>query len=307
MNTTATLPRPAPLAIPEPLRRNIHFILGDTADAWLDDSVKIAHRLAAEWSVLPESVLEGGAMSLVVLCSDEAGTPVVLKIPASRIMGTAESDALAAWNNGAVPRLLGRDAATGSFLMEFIVAGTAVMSSDNINAVLARLHTPARTGMQALDDVLRPRIDGAVQRFAGPSFAKERHCLDLAVTVITALQETADQTMVHGDFQAKNVLPGKSGPVAIDPLPAVGDRFSDLGLWIAGGSAGARSQALWKFTATSPDPRRLLAWAWALSVLEYRPGLPGSEDAADFIAGNLGTAADAARVPAGSPVGALRA
>ncbi|HEX9088645.1 MAG TPA: aminoglycoside phosphotransferase family protein [Arthrobacter sp.] len=306
MNTT-TLLCPAPLAIPDSLRLNIRFILGDASDAWLENSAELARHLAGEWSVTPETVLEGGAMSLVVLCRTGAGEPVVLKIPANKAMGMAESKALTAWNNGSVPRMIASDEETGSFLMEFITSAAVSPAATDITALLARLHTPAVPGMHSLDEVLRERISGAAARFAGHGCGNERDDLAAATVIIAALQVTAKQTMVHGDFQAKNVLAAPDGPVAIDPLPAIGDPDSDLGLWIGGGSAGARTQALWKFTATSPNPRRLLAWAWALAVLEYRPGRPGAVDAADFIAGNRSTAADALTSCVGSAVGAMGA
>lgn len=278
----------APLTIPESLRRNIHYIKGDRADAWLATASDLALRLAAEWSVTAEAVLEGGAMSLCVLCRSDEGDPVVLKVPANRISGEAESSALSAWNNGAVPRVLTSDDATGSFLMEFIPSGGLEPAAEDIMGLLARLHTPATGPMHTLDEVVQARVRGAATRFAGRP--GETADLDAAKALIDALQRTAEPVMVHGDFQAKNVLHGLSGPVAIDPLPAVGDPSSDLGLWIGGGSAGPRSAALWRYTAESPDPLRLLAWAWAMTVVELRQG-PGAEDARDFIDDNRRSAA----------------
>jgi fructosamine-3-kinase len=285
----------APLAIPDSLRRNIRYIKGDKADAWLDRASRLALRLAGEWNVAPETVLEGGAMSLCVLCRGADRIPVVLKVPANRVSGTAESSALAAWDNGAVPRVLTTDDASGAFLMEFIASGGPEPATEDIAALLARLHTPATRAMHALDDVLQARIRGAATRFTG--LPEETADLEAASDLIAALQRTAEPAMVHGDFQAKNVLHGSGGPIAIDPLPAVGDPYSDLGLWIGGGSAGPRSAALWRYTAASPDPCRLLAWVWALTVIELRQG-DGNEDAKEFIAGNRRTAVEFLGVPA---------
>lgn len=287
--------RTAPLAIPQSLRRNIRYIKGDQADAWLDRAADLALRLADEWDVLPETVLEGGAMSLCVLCRCGDGAPAVLKVPANRISGVAESSALAAWNNGAVPRILTTDETSGAFLMEFIASGGPEPATEDITALLARLHAPAPGGMHPLDAVLQARIRGAATRFAG--LPDETADLDSARDLIAALQRTAEPVVVHGDFQAKNVLHGVQGPIAIDPLPAVGDPYSDLGLWIGGGSAGPRSAALWQFTAASPDPLRLLAWAWAFTVVELREG-DGNEDARDFIAWNRRTAIESLSVAA---------
>lgn len=289
----ATLAGPIDLPIPESLRRNIRFIRGESADEWLDTSVALALRLASAWDVTPEAILEGGAMSVVVLCRDRTGTATVLKVPGTRDMGVAESTALAVWKNGALPGVLATDPDTGSFLMEFIPSVKEAPSPDGITGLLERLHVSPVTGTARLETVLAGRIEAAVLRFASGDRAPEREHLAVATAMMGALQRTAKPTMVHGDFQAKNLLTGEHGPVAIDPLPAVGDPFSDLGLWIAGGSAGQRGAAVVYYAGTSSDPGRLLAWTWALAVLEYRPG-PNSADAATFIAGNRGHAVDAA-------------
>ncbi|HEX9227650.1 MAG TPA: aminoglycoside phosphotransferase family protein, partial [Arthrobacter sp.] len=266
---------------------------GESADEWLDTSVALALRLASAWDVTPEAILEGGAMSVVVLCRDRTGTATVLKVPGTRDMGVAESTALASWKNGALPGVLATDPDTGSFLMEFIPSIKQAPSPAGITGLLERLHVAPVTGTARLEAVLDGRIEAAALRFASENRASEREHLAVATAMMEALQRTAKPTMVHGDFQAKNVLTGESGPVAIDPLPAVGDPVSDLGLWIAGGSAGPRSAAIRHYAGASSDPERLLAWAWALAVLEYRPG-SNSADAARFVEDNRGPAVDAA-------------
>lgn len=277
----------APLVIPGSLRRNIAYFRGDTADAWLADAVDLARRLAESWSATPETILEGGAMSLCVLCRLEDGSVAVLKVPESRGAGTAESSALQGWSKRA-PEVLATDQRSGAFLMEFIVATDGKPDEDDIAGLLDILHVPATSWLHPLDDVLQARIGAAAARFTG--LEPETQALQDAVTVIASLQRTAQPTTVHGDFQAKNVIQTAAGALAIDPLPAAGDPYSDLGLWIGTGSGGPRSTAIWRFTQASADPRRLLAWAWALAVLEFRHG-PGRKDAREFIEGNRHIAA----------------
>ncbi len=284
--TGATVAGPIDLPIPDSLRQNIRFSRGDSADAWLDLAVSLSVDLAVGWSVNPVAILEGGAMSVVVLCQDSEGTSSVLKVPGNREMGLAESAALAIWDNGALPRLLATDLETGAFLMEHVASDGGTPGPAAIIELLARLHIPAGPGLDDLDIIIQDRVMGAAARFAGPAGETDRANLAAATALIARLQNTAVPAMVHGDFQAKNLLHGAGGPVAIDPLPAAGDPASDLGLWIGGGSAGPRARALWAFMATAADPVRLLAWTWAMTVLEYRPGKPGSEDAAEFIAGH---------------------
>lgn len=274
------------LAIPSVLRHNIRFLLGsaDAGDAWLTEATILAGQLAGSWGVTPVRVLEGGAMSLCIQCCDPAGAPRVLKIPSSAGLGRAETAALSAWNNGATPRVFRHDSVTGSFLMEFVPPAEPANGSRHIARLLARLHID-QDGMPFPDlgIALQDRIDGAFTRFSGAGYAAERRDVEAAAPLLSVLARTTEEpTVVHGDFQAKNVLAGPDGPVAIDPLPAVGDPLSDAALWIAGGSAGPRTEALEEF-ASGADPSRLLAWTWALTAVEYRPGTSTADDAAAFI------------------------
>ena len=274
------------LAIPPVLRSNIRFLLGgeDAGDAWLSDASTLAGQLAGSWGVTPVRVLEGGAMSLCIQCRDPAGAARVLKIPSSAGNGRAETDALSAWNNGATPRVIRHDSATGSFLMEFVQPAEPANGARHISRLLARLHID-QDGLPFpdLEVALQDRIGGARTRFAGACHTAERRDVETAAPLLAALARTTEEpTVVHGDFQAKNVLAGPEGPVAIDPLPAVGDPLSDTALWIAGGSAGPRAEALREFSSGA-DASRLLAWTWALTAVEYRPGTSTAADAAAFI------------------------
>lgn len=288
----------APLVIPDSLRRNIAFFRGDAADVWLADALDLARGLADAWNATPETILEGGAMSLCLLCRLDDGSPAVLKVPESRGAGASESSALARWNKSA-PGVLASDDRSGAFLMEFVSASGEQPDQDDIIGLLDRLHVALDSRLQSLDDLLQARISAAAARFTG--LAPENAMLEDAAAVIGTLQRTAQPTMVHGDFQAKNVIHTDAGAVAIDPLAAAGDPYSDLGLWIGTGSAGPRGTAVWRFTENCPDPRRLLAWAWALSVIEFRHG-PGRQDAREFIEGNRHIA-----VTFGAPERAVRA
>lgn len=223
-------------------------------------------------------------MSLCIQC-EGAGGLLVLKVPSSADLGRAEAAALTAWDGGMSPRVLAADRASGSFLMEFVPAARTRNDPAAIKALLAQLHVdPAGLAFDGLEPSLQDRLVGAETRFAGVGFEAERDDVKAAGQLLAALNRTtAAPTLVHGDFQAKNVLHGESGPVAIDPLPAIGDPLSDTALWIAGGSAGQRAAALEVFSDPGTDIARLLAWVWALTVLEYRPGKGSFADAASFI------------------------
>jgi hypothetical protein len=290
------------LTIPAVLRHNIRFLLGseDAGDAWLSEASTLAGKLAGSWGVTPVGVLEGGAMSLCVECRDGAGAPRVLKVPSSPERGRAETAALSAWTSGATPQVFRDDTATGSFLMEFVLPAAPVTGAQPITRLLARLHIDhGGLPFPDLEVALQDRIEGALTRFSGSCHTAERRDVEAAVPLLSALARTTEApTVVHGDFQAKNVLCGPDGPVAIDPLPAVGDPVSDAALWIAGGSAGPRTDALEAFVSAGADPGRLLAWTWALTALEYRPGTATADDAADFVSTHRQAATAALSIPA---------
>jgi streptomycin 6-kinase len=274
------------LAIPDALRRNIRFVLrGDQAgDAWLEQAEAAALRLAEAWEVAPVSVLEGGSMSLCVRGVAREGRAVVLKVPSAPEEGRAERAALETWKDAATPTVLQVDEACGAFLMEFVpVAGTE-LTPRRISALLDQLHGVRTSGpFPALQMLLDVRVRSAVTRFAGEAFAAEREALQRARAVLADLQATAGEPcLLHGDFQAKNVLPA-GVPVAIDPIPVLGDPLYDTALWVATGSAGPRLAAAAAFCEGSPEPGRLRDWIQALAVLEYRPGTPGAADAREFL------------------------
>lgn len=274
------------LAIPIVLRNNIRFLLGgDTAgDSWLCEASQLAGRLACSWGVEPVRILEGGAMSLCIQCVGAEGL-LVLKVPSSADLGRDEAAALEAWGGGMSPRVVESDRTSGSFLMEFVPPSGTPNGPAAIKQLLARLHVdPAGLPFDGLEASLGDRLGGAESRFAAAGFEKERDDVAAAGQLLAALdRSTTVPTLVHGDFQAKNVLPGRGGPVAIDPLPAIGDPLFDAALWIAGGSAGPRATALQQFTEPGADAPRLLAWTWALTVIEYRPGKGAYADAVSFI------------------------
>lgn len=187
-----------------------------------------------------------------------------MKVSGSR-RWAGPKEGLIAWKNGALPGVLASDRDSGSFLMEFVPSLNEAPAREDTSGLLDRLPFRPVQGTGPLETILK---DGV--------------------------------TMVHGDFQAKIVLTGITGPVAIDPLPAVGDPFSERGPLDRRRIRRPRSKAFWSYSAGTLDPCRLLAWAWALTVIEFRPG-PDSDDATDFIACNRGRVCAGGGVESGAP------
>ncbi len=106
-------------------------------------------------------------------------------------------------------------------------------------------------------------------------------CWDLAHRSAEALMDDAELFLLHGDFIAKNVIsetvvPGDAGDArvpsttgwrAIDPLPYLGDRASEVAAFAAYQPAASilpTAEAL--AAACGLDPRRVLRWSAVWSV-----------------------------------------
>ena len=126
----------------------------------------------------------------------------------------------------------------------------------------------------ALDDRLRR----AAQRCAlpGNDVGRALHARAAAV-LAAAARRRRPQVLLHGDFQAKNLLAAADGTVrAIDPLPCIGDPAFDAATWsvlcASPEPIAARVERIAR--ALGCDPAPIGAWAALLCALEYRPYRP---------------------------------
>jgi aminoglycoside phosphotransferase (APT) family kinase protein len=144
---------------------------------------------------------------------------------------------------GAVPALLGRDAASGLFAMEWLPPGDHPVWKEELHAgradpafagavggILARIHTQTanRTDLAAQFDSdaifhsirLEPYLEATARRH--PAVAERLMALS-AETLAT------HAALVHGDVSPKNILCGPHGPVLLDAECAwYGDPAFDL-------------------------------------------------------------------------------
>lgn len=83
--------------------------------------------------------------------------------------------------------------------------------------------------------------------------------------------------LLHGDLMDKNLLWGKPGLVAIDPMPMIGDAHSDLGFWAATHPPAGRlrHRALEIASRTGRDPERAARWTAVWAVGKACDGPPG--------------------------------
>lgn len=251
------------VTVPPGLLARLQFLRPD-ADTWIEEALRRAAALAAGWDVELGAVLDGGAMSLCI-DGDRSGQRVVLKLPMDTSTGHHEAAALRAWAGDSTPQVLATDP-SGAFLMTFLVEGGRAPREEEVLEVLNRLHEGNPEGFRPLQVNVAARSAAATARFHRRSEFGEH--LETALAMLEELiSTTTDPCLLHGDFQAKNILTGQEWTYAIDPLPVVGDRLFDVGLWVGTGGAGDPAT----FIERHQLGDRAVRWIWALAVLEYRP------------------------------------
>ena len=231
-------------------------------------------------------------MSCCVFCTAFDGTPTVLKIPVDAPAGLSEVRRLQRWAAcGATPKVLEHASRSGVFLMTRILPGTTAGAtggpgdSRDYGNLLRRLQHPSLPPALRLKDmaeVAEMRLEWARERFADPRYANDiaspESIKDAERVLDVLLRSTTARHVLHADLQAKNILHGPGGWFAIDPLGAIGDLNAEAALWVAvqDGPTGIQRRLEELRGHEALDPDRLKAWAFVLSVAEYRPHLPSS-------------------------------
>lgn len=277
--------------IPASLVRAISVFRGEeAARAWLTTlPVRIGGYLR-RWGLTAQTIAEGGATSCCVYC--QAGDrPVVLKIPLDAAAGRSEACLLRWWaRTGVTPAVLHDDPDSGVFAMSRIVPGgmlAGTPAADDAGAfsrLLTQLHQPVPGPLPPLPDlaqIMNTRVGWARQRATDPRYTAPADQPAAAAALATAcsvlevlLATTPARYPVHADLHPRNILDGGGMWCVIDPFGAIGDVASDAAFWAvcqpdAAGSAAALLVQLDAHPLVDPD--RLRAWAWVISILEYRP------------------------------------
>jgi streptomycin 6-kinase len=277
------------VALPERLRLQFIGLMGDDVRPWLDALPDLVDRLCAAWEVDLDRALDGGWSSYVA-CGTRFGEPVVLKVVPEVELGRAEIAGLVARNGVGVPRLIRADRSTAALLLERVLPG-AQPSPDDVDAprvaeVLGRLHltaTPASADVPSLSERLAVRWSRRVPA----DLQLEASALDGAARVAETLSSNWDRPLLlHGDFEARNLLVARTGLVAIDSPAAIGDPGFDLACWALsqshGDPAGLGPLLDEIATALGYPPERARQWAWPLAVDSlfaklHEPGWPARE------------------------------
>lgn len=292
--------------LPEELVIAVEANLGKLAGReWLIFASASANEYSEAWSVSLDTVLTGGALSLCVAGTDAMGNRVVMKIPSDIESGRKEIAALSAWNGLGCPKVVETDARSSVFLMEYLPSAVETIKADDLFILAQALHENipfSQSDFPDLKENVEMRVNWAVERFSALEFSMHRPDLAIAAQICQKLMDTTRvRTLLHGDFQRKNLLMTPRGLRTLDPYPCFGDPIFDAAFWLAlDYHDHPIGDVLYQYPAAleSVEFQRFLCWTWAISVIENRPYQKrGAEERQAFI--------ERFRIPAIDAVGNL--
>lgn len=256
----------------------------DDARTWLSGLPSEIERQCQAWSLVPLAIATNGVMSVCVYCRGVGDASLVLKIPFTVDAGRLEATALGAWQgSGVTAELVDHDEISGAILMNRITPGTPAgigagpADMIRVAAVLIRLHESYPHKLPAAPSAiehLASRYEISLRRTGKPGYDWIRQRLPRVMNLGNRLASEGENRLIHGDFQAKNLLTAGAPDDwrAIDPLPANGSPAYDAALWaVSQGGSMAVDQQLGEFARTTRRPvREIMSWGYVLAVLEYR-------------------------------------
>jgi streptomycin 6-kinase len=232
------------LLVPVALRASHAKYFGNATTAWIRSLPDQVSRWRQEWQLRLDGTPQSGVVALVVPVLRADGTPAVLKLQPVDDETRGEPIALACWGGDGAVRLLERDPATGSMLLERLDATRSLASMPEARAIsmiagllrhLNRL--PAPPTLRRLDDIANRIVADASAVVARAVDAEERSLLAICIARLAELiTEPVAGRLLHWDLHYDNVLarPGDGEVwVAIDPKPLAGDPGFELlpALW----------------------------------------------------------------------------
>lgn len=217
--------------------------------AWLAELPERIGNCVGRWRIEVGWPLEGGSLGRVYGCAGPNGEDWVLKLSPPLANAGEEADALAHWRGNGAVKLVDWDEPSAALLLECVRPGTYLLAMDRsphlldddlairaASGVLRKLGSvppPAEAAFPAFRDRLRWWLDYTATY--GEPDAVGTPMLPLLERTALALDASCERkTLCHGDFVAKNLLLAADGSyVAVDPIPHVGDRCSDIGQFTA--------------------------------------------------------------------------
>ncbi|MFF0474913.1 aminoglycoside phosphotransferase family protein [Streptomyces sp. NPDC004284] len=233
------------IAPPEEFARSTVDREGAAGAAWLAELPVIVEELLEHWGCVPDGEVMHGGVGVIVPVR-RAGESAVLKVSFPHPGNVHEPDAFVAWGGRGAVLLHERDDERFALLLERVQPSTLaeVRDGDELVTVAGRLSrrlaVPAPPGLPRL----REQADAWAEQLREDArelpHALPRRVLDAAVATVRELGPVQPDTLVHGDFHARNILRADREPwLAVDPKGYAGDPAYDGGTLLK-----SRAQAL---------------------------------------------------------------
>ena len=218
----------------------------------------VAREVAAEWNVELGKPFALARYSYVA----PAGEDAVLKVtPPEDDESDEEAEALELWDGDGAVRLLRRDHARRTLLIERAWPGEDIAELAEEEATQmavstgVRLWRPAARPFRWIGDHVPRWLDDA-----------EGHELLPVARKLYASIEVGCETLVHGDLHHHNILRSTRGPVAIDPKPMLGEPEFDVPSFLWNPlpyvmRLDVTERRLAAFAAVGLDEERMRKWA----------------------------------------------
>ncbi|MEV5427760.1 aminoglycoside phosphotransferase family protein [Streptomyces sp. NPDC052701] len=266
------------IALPEEFAQGTVDREREAGAVWLAELPGIVEELLGRWGCVPDGEVMHGGVGVIVPVRRRAEERAVLKVSFPHPGNVHEPDAFVAWGGCGAVLLHERDDERFAMLLERVQPSTLaeVEDGDEVVAVAGRLGRrlaiPAPPGLPRLReqaDAWEEQLCKDAEELTHPL---PRQVLDAAVVTVRELGRDQPDTLVHGDFHARNILRADREPwLVVDPKGYVGDPAYDGGTLLksraltfleAGDLRKAVHRALDVFAeAAELDRERVRRWA----------------------------------------------
>ncbi|GAA3134090.1 streptomycin 6-kinase [Kribbella aluminosa] len=206
---------------------------GAAGEEWLAELPGIVDQLLGKWDLEQEGDVLHGQVGVVVPVVGDA----VLKVSFPHPGNVHEPDAFEAWEGRGAVKLYERDDAQYAMLLERAHPSTLGEHTEDVATIagdlLRQLTIPAPDGLPRMSDkaeswAVELRKDAAELDHPLPDTVVEE-----AMAVVDELCRVQPETLVHGDFHARNILRADREPwLVVDPKGYVGDPAFDAAIFL---------------------------------------------------------------------------
>ena len=224
---------------PEEFERSTIAREGERGAEWLAELPAIVNELLARWDCEPDGEVMHGGVGIVVPALRKASEPAALKVSFPHPGNQYEPDAFAAWGGRGAVLLHERDDEQFAMLLErahtttLARTGTGDEVATIAGQISRRLAIPAPPNFPRLQDQADTWEKQLRQHTAEMPHALAPKIVDAALATIRDLAQDQPDILLHGDLNARNILPAVREPwLAVDPKGWAGDPGYDCGTLI---------------------------------------------------------------------------